>query len=329
MKKSVVVVAILLVIGIVAVSSALFTVREGQQALVLRFGAPRAIITEPGLKFKAPFIEDVIRYDRRLLNLDPPAEQVIMGDQKRVVVDSFTRFRIDDPLKFYQAVRTEEFARQRLREVVNGSLRRVLGTETLTTLLSNKRDAIMQNIKEQVAVEAERLGIAIGDVRIRRADLPEETSQAIYDRMRSEREREAREFRAKGQEAAQAIRADADRQRVQILAAAQKTAHLTRGEGEAQANRVYAEAYGRDPEFFSLYRSLQAYRESFNGENTSMLLSPDSEFFRFFGGLAPRPGDSRQADSAPAAAPAPVGTPEAVAAPVPADMPEAVAESVR
>lgn len=284
-SKLYVVLGVVAVLALVVLSSALFTVHQAEQALVLRFGAHRMTITKPGLKVKMPFIEDVVRYDARVLDLDPPAEQVILADQKRIVVDTFTRFRIVDPLQFYQAVRTEDAARARLREIINGALRRVLGNVTLQSVLSDERTAIMAEIMQQVQHETSGLGIHISDVRIRRADLPEETSQAIYDRMKSEREREAREARAQGQERAQQIRSRAERERTVILAEAQRQAQLLRGDGDAQANTIYAQAFGKDPEFFALYRSLQAYREALGSDSTSLVLSPDSEFFRYFGKL--------------------------------------------
>jgi membrane protease subunit HflC len=279
---------IAVVFGIVAVAavvtlfSALFTVNQAEQALVLRFGAPRDTIKEPGLHFKAPFIEEVIRYDARVIDLDPPSEPIYLADQKRIVADTFTRYRIEDPLRFYQAVRNEESARQRLREIVNATLRRVMGTVMLPAILSEERTGIMTEIQRQVQAEARNLGIQIVDVRLRRADLPEETSQAIFDRMKSEREREAREIRAQGQERALQIRARADRERTVLLAEAQRSAQILRGEGDESANRTLGDAYGQDPQFFSLYRSLQAYRTAFGDNNTSLVLSPNSEFFRYF-----------------------------------------------
>lgn len=299
-KTTLIAIAIAAGVVLVGLSSALFTVHQAEQALVLRFGAPRAVIQEPGLRFKAPFIEEVVRYDARVLDLDPPAEQIILGDQKRIEVDSFTRYRIVNPLLFYQTVRGEEFARQRLGQIVNSSLRRVLGNVMLPAVLSDERTAIMAEIQKQVAEEAKGMGIAISDVRIRRADLPEETSQSIYDRMKSERERQAREARAQGQERAQQIRSRAERERTVILAEAQRTAQLLRGQGDAEANLVYAKAYGADPEFFALYRSLEAYRMSFGDNTTSLVLSPNSDFFRFFGRMPPVSSPARA--EAPAAA---------------------------
>ena len=275
-------IAVVAVLAAILAGSAMFTVNQAEQALVLRFGAPRVTIKEPGLHFKTPFIEDVIRYDARVIDLDPPSEPIYLADQKRIVADTFTRYRIEDPLRFYQAVRNEESARQRLREIVNATLRRVLGTVMLPAILSEERTGIMTEIQRQVQVEARNLGIQIIDVRLRRADLPEETSQAIFDRMKSEREREAREIRAQGQERALQIRARADRERTVLLAEAQRSAQILRGEGDESANRTLGEAYGQDANFFSLYRSLQAYRTAFGDSNTSLVLSPNSEFFRYF-----------------------------------------------
>ncbi len=313
MKKTLIALGIAAAVVLVGLSSALFTVSEVEQALVVRFGAPRAVVQEPGLKVKAPFIDEVRRYDARVLDLDPPAEQIILGDQKRIEVDSFTRWRIVDPLQFYQAVGNETAARDRLRSVVSSSLRRVLGNVMLPTVLSEERTAIMTEIQRQVAEEAKGMGVAIVDVRIRRADLPEETSQSIYERMKSERERQAREARAQGQERAQQIRSRAERERTVILAEAQRTAQLLRGHGDAEANRIFAEAYSVDPEFFALYRSLEAYRDAFGDDSTSLVLSPDSEFFRFFGRL-PGAADATGAGPRSAAAPGAAEPPAAAEA---------------
>lgn len=276
--------AVLAVLGLILASSALFVVGQAEQALVLRFGAHRDTIRNPGLHFKVPLIEDVVRYDLRLLALDPPAEQIILGDQKRVEVDTYTRYRITDPLKFYQSLRTETQARAQLTQIVSSGLRRVLGQIMLPSLLSEERARIMDDIQREVGERAASYGITVADVRIRRADLPEETSQSIYDRMKSERERQAKELRAQGYEWGQQIRARAERERTVILAEAQRSAQIVRGQGDAEANRIFAEAFGKDPQFFALYRSLQAYRSALADNNTTMVLSPDSEFFRFFGG---------------------------------------------
>jgi membrane protease subunit HflC len=266
----------------VIASSALFTVNETQQALVLQFGAIKQRIQEPGLKFKVPFIQDVVMLDRRVLDLDPPVESVILADQKRLLVDAYARYRIHDPVRFFQAFGTEYNAEQRLATIVNSTLRRVLGNVTLLAVLSAERDRIMTDLKTQVNQEANANGIEIVDVRIRRADLPEETSQAIFNRMRSERVREAAEARAQGEEQAQQIRARAERERTVLLAEAQRDAQIQRGEGDQGALKVINEVAGKDPEFYAFWRSLQAYRETLRPSDTSMVLAPDSEFFRFF-----------------------------------------------
>jgi membrane protease subunit HflC len=268
---------------------------------VLQLGEVRRVVREPGLKMKRPFIEDVITYDKRVLDFEPPHEEVIVSDQKRLVVDAYTRYRIVNPLQFYQTVGTEQGVRARLSALVTGSLRRVLGNVTLNDILSTKRSVIMNQIREDVAIQARPLGIEVVDVRLRRADLPEENSQAIYARMQSEREREARQYRSEGAEAAQNVRANAERERTIILADAQRDAQRVRGDGDAQAVRIYGDAFGQDKQFFAFYRSLQAYRDALNGKDTSFVLSPEGNFFRYFGGAtggmttaganaAPQPG---------------------------------------
>lgn len=279
----------LTVLGIVVIAlgitvfSALFTVHQTRQVLVLQFGEPKRVIQDPGLHLKWPFIQNVVEYDRRVLEFDPPAEQVILSDQKRMVADAYVRYRISDPLKFFQTVQTELVARSRLSSVVNSSQRRVLGNVTLLAVLSAERDEIMSDIQTDVNAAAQRLGIEVIDVRLRRADLPPEAAQAIYARMRSEREREAREARAQGFEKGQQIRAAADRERTVLLAEAKRTSETTRGDGDQEATRIWADAFGQDAEFFHFYRSMQAYREALRGDDTTMVLSPDSDFFRFFG----------------------------------------------
>jgi len=273
--------AVVAILVISLAASSLFVVDQTEQALVLRLGAHRDTIKEPGLHVKIPFIEDLVRYDKRLLALDPPDEQIILGDQKRIVVGTFTRFRIADPLKFYQSVRTEGQARAQLAQIVSSAMRRVLGQAMLQALLSDERAGIMGQIRDEVAERASReLGLQIVDIRLRRADLPEETSQSIYDRMKSERERQAKEARAQGYEWSQQIRARAERERTVLLAEAQRQAQIERGQGDAEANKIYAEAFAKDPRFFNLYRSLQAYRESLADGNTTLVLSPDNEFLR-------------------------------------------------
>ena len=271
----------LVVVGFFMMSS-LFIVDQTQIALVLQFGQPRRIIRHPGLEVKRPFIENVMYYENRLLDLEPPPEEVIVSDQKRVVVDTYTRYQIADPLLFYQTVSTEAGVRARLAALVNGSLRRVLGNVTLSQLLSYQRAEIMHQIRDEVSAEGKSFGISVVDVRIRRADLPEENSQAIFARMKSERQQQAAQYRGEGAEAAQTVRANADRERTVILAEAQRDAQRVRGEGDGQAIKTYADAYGQDKEFFAFYRSMQAYRDALNGHTTSFVLSPDSGFFRFF-----------------------------------------------
>jgi membrane protease subunit HflC len=260
----------------------LFVVDQTEQALVLQFGQPRRVIRDPGLWVKRPFLEDVILYDNRLLDFEPPPEEVIVSDQKRLVVDTYTRYRITDPLLFYQTVNSELAVRARLNAMVSGSLRRVLGNVTLSALLSVQRPAIMHQIRDEVSAQGKSFGIDVVDVRIRRADLPEENSQAIFARMKSEREQQAAQYRGEGAEAAQNVRANADRERTVILAEAQRDAQRVRGDGDAESIRVYADAFGQDKEFFAFYRSMQAYRDALNGRTTSFVLSPDSGFFRFF-----------------------------------------------
>lgn len=273
---------VVIVAGIVLYSS-MFTVHQTQQVLVLQLGKFKRVIDEPGLHFKIPFVQNIVPYERRVLEADPPKEQVILSDQKRLDVDAYVRYRISDPLKFFQSVSDERLAASRLGNVVNSTLRRVLGNVTLLTVLSEERAKVMSDIRSAVNDVAGPLGIEIVDVRLRRADLPEQAAQAVFARMRSEREQEAREARAQGFEKAQRIRAGADRERTVLLAEAEKESEITRGAGDRQSYRIAAEAYGQDPEFFRFYRSMQAYRKALKGDDTTMVLSPNSEFFRYFG----------------------------------------------
>ncbi len=268
-------------LGLLAYGS-LFTVDERQQAIVMQFGEPKRVITEPGLAWKMPLIQNVQYYERRVLNLDPPAENILLSDQKRLIVDVFARYKILDPLLFFQTVRTEGVARQRLGGIINGRLREVLGNETLSSVLSPERTRILQSIRDNVDRETQRFGIALVDVRIRRADLPDETRESVYDRMRSEREREAAEFRAQGFEQSQRITAAADREATVIAAEAKRESEILRGQGEGLRTEILNNAFGEDPEFFNFYRSMQAYSQSLDSESTYMVLSPDSEFFSFF-----------------------------------------------
>jgi len=275
--------AILMLAGVVLAYSTFFTVRMTEQALVLQFGDPRVAITEPGLNWKIPFIQNVIYFDKRILNLDSPAEEIIAGDQKRLVVDAFARYRIVDPLKFYQAVRDIRQAETRLRPVFVSALRNVLGEESLETLVRDDRSGLMIRIKDDFNTATANLGVEIVDVRIRRADLPPQNSQAVFRRMQTEREREAAELRAQGAETAQRIRSRADRDVTVLLAEAQRESDTIRGEGDAKRNGIFADAYGRDPEFFSFYRSMLAYEEGLASDTTTMVISPEGDFFRYFG----------------------------------------------
>ena len=266
-----------------AVSGSLFTVNQTQQALVLQFGEPKRTIQEPGLAFKLPFIQDVTYYEKRVLSLIPQdAEEVILADQKRLQVDAYARYRIEDPLLFYQTVRNERGARGRLEAIIDSSVRRALGRETLASILTGQRNDITRSIGEEVNASVASLGIKIIDVRLRRADYPTATSQNIFNRMKSEREREAKEFRATGEEEAQKIRADAEKTRTVILSEAQRESQQIRGAGDSQAIQIYADSFGQDADFFAFYRSMEAYRKSMNNNGTSLVLSPDSSFFRFF-----------------------------------------------
>jgi len=277
---------ILIALGLLAFISynTLYVVQQTQQAIVLQFGEPKRTVQTPGLNWKIPFIQNVIFYENRVLSMvSQGSEQVILSDQKRLEVDTYARYSIVDPLKFYQTVRTIRIAQERLEAMVDSSTRRVLGNHSLVDILSEKRNDIISTIRNEVNASSEALGISILDVRIRRADYPDATSQNIFNRMKSEREREAKEFRATGEEEAQKIRATANKERTVLIAEARRSAEIIRGSGDSKSIAIYAEAFGVDEDFYSFYRSMQAYRKSFSENSTSMLLSPDSEFFRYFG----------------------------------------------
>jgi len=282
MKLGKFILPLIFVIGLVVYLS-LFTVKEINQAIVLQFGDPKKIVTDAGLQVKIPFIQNVVFLDRRILSLDPPPAEVIASDQKRLIVDAYARFKIIDPLKFYISVGDERVARSRLATIINSRIRSVLGKQSLATLLSEERSTQMSIIQEGVNVEAEKFGITIIDVRIKRADLPQANSEAIYKRMQTEREREAKEFRARGAEMAVTITSTADRKVTVILANAQKQSEIMKGEGDGIRNKIFADAFGQDPDFFSFYRAMQAYETALIGGDTTLILSPDSDFFKFFG----------------------------------------------
>jgi membrane protease subunit HflC len=284
MKAGKIVLPLIIILAAISFFS-IFIVKETNQAIVLQFGDPKKIITSPGFQMKLPFIQNVVFLDRRILSLDPPPEEVIASDQKRLIVDAFARFKIIDPLKFYISVGNERVARSRLATIINSRLRNVLGKQSLATLLSEDRTKQMAIIQEGVNNEAGKFGIEIIDVRIKRADLPQANSEAIYRRMQTEREREAKEFRAKGAEMAVTITSTADKEVTVILAEAKKNSEIMKGEGDGQRNKIFAEAFGRDPEFFAFYRAMQAYEKALIGGDTSLILSPDSDFFKYFGSI--------------------------------------------
>lgn len=264
-----------------------FTVDQTEQAIVLQFGEPKRVVEQPGLQIKLPW-QSYVTYDKRVLDYDLPAARVTAADQKPMIVDAYARFRITNPLLFYQAVGTELVARTRLTPIMSGNVRNIISTVDLADVVSGKREVTMRRIRDAVNAQAKGLGIDITDVRIRRADLPEENSKAIYARMRSDREREAAQFRAEGDRLAKEITADADRQRIEIIAEAQKQSQILRGQGDSDSIRIYADAFGKDKDFFAFYRSLEAYRTALSSQDTTFVLSPDSEFFHYFGS-APRP----------------------------------------
>jgi membrane protease subunit HflC len=294
----------LFVVAIIAYSS-VFTVQQTEQALVVRFGKPVDVATEPGLHFKAPFIDAVIPVDKRILDLENPSQEVIAFDSRRLVVDAFARYRIKDALRFYTSVGSIQTANLQLTTLLNAAMRRVLGEATLGQVVRTDRESLMGKIRDQLDREADGYGIQVVDVRIRHADLPEKNSEAVYERMKTERQREAAEFRAQGGQKAQEIRSNADREATVIVAEANSKAEQIRGEGDAERNRLFAEAYGKDPDFFAFYRSMTAYETGLKSGDTRFLLRPESDFFRFFGSPSGKPVDQgAHGASAAAAAPA-------------------------
>ncbi|MDT8345553.1 MAG: protease modulator HflC [Thermohalobaculum sp.] len=283
------VIVVVLAVTVFAALSSIYIVDERKQAIVLQFGEVKAIKTEPGIGFKVPLIQEVVFYEGRILPLDTSPLEVTPADERRLVVDAFARWRITDVVRFRQAVQTELAALQRLERILNASLREVLGTVTSDQIISAERTTLMQRIAEDARADARELGVEIIDVRIRRADLPNENLRATYDRMNAERQREAADERARGKEAAQRIRAEADRQAVELVSVANRDADIIRGRADAERNKIFAEAFGRDQEFFAFYRSMAAYEKSLTGENSSMVISPDSEFFDYFNAHQGRP----------------------------------------
>jgi len=279
----------LLAVTVFAGLSAIYIVDERQQAIVLQFGEVKAVKTEPGIGFKVPLIQEVAFYEARILPLDTSPLEVTPADERRLVVDAFARWRITDVVRFRQAVQTELAAISRLERILNASLREVLGTVSSDQIISAERTTLMQRIAEDARSDARELGVEIIDVRIRRADLPVENLRATYDRMDAERQREAADERARGKEAAQRIRAEADRQAVELPSEANREADIIRGRADAERNRIFADAFGRDQEFFTFYRSMAAYEKSLGGENSTMVITPESEFFDYLKAPQGRP----------------------------------------
>ena len=284
-------------------SGAVYTVDQTEQALVLYLGEPVGVVTTPGLHFKTPLLESVVYLDNRILDLETPQQEVLATDNQRILVDAFVRYHIVDPLKFYQTVGTVQRANNQLGSVLSSALRRVLGEATLPQIVRDQRAELMVKIRDLVNTEGGRLGVAVNDVRIRRADLPSQLSEKIYSRMQSERAREAAEYRAQGAEKSQTIRANADREAVVIRAEAQRQADTLRGTGEAERNRIFAEAFGKDPDFFAFYRTMQAYVSSLRPDHTRLVLSPSSEFFRYFNNANPTAVPQSGPPTPPAASP--------------------------
>lgn len=282
MRGSLAFLVILIGLAAVAVYFSAYIVHQNEQALVLRFGEPKKVVKNPGLKWRWPVVDQVEIYDKRILDLDTAPQEAIAKDQKRLVVDAFARYKIVDPLKFYQTLRYQEGVRSRLGPIVESALRQVLGAATFQEIVRDNREELMKRIANQVNHEGEEFGLEVVDVRMKRADLPEQNSKSVFARMRAEREREAAEFRAEGAASANRIRATADRQATVIKAEASRKGEETRGQGDAQRNRIYADAYTRDPDFFGFYRSMEAYEKGLGSDDTRLLISPDSEFFKYF-----------------------------------------------
>ena len=298
------VIAVLVFAALVVVYSSLFTVYQTQQALVVRLGDPIRVVSDPGLHVKWPFVDSVIGVDKRILDLEAPAQEVIASDQKRLVVDAFARYRINDALRFYQTLGSIQGANSQLAILLNSALRRMLGEATFIHVVRDQRADLMARIRELVDKEAAGYGIQVVDVRIRRADLPEQNSQAVYQRMQTERQREAAEFRAQGAQRGQEIRSRADREVTVLVAEATSQSEQIRGEGDATRNQIFADAFNRDPDFFSFYRSMQAYEASMKHSDTRLLLKPDTSFFRFFVDPSGKPAGATAATPAAPAAPA-------------------------
>ena len=281
-KRSIILIGFLVLLTVLAYNS-LFFVEQRVQSLILQFGEPIRVIKEPGLNFKIPLAQNVVKFDKRILLFDNNAEEIIAADKKRLIVDAFVRYKIIDPLKFYQTVRFEAALNNRLGSVVNNSLRAVLGRVPLEAVISDRREQLMKEVSELVAVRATQFGISIEEVRIKKADLPSENSEAIYRRMQTERQQEAAQIRAIGEEKARFIRAESEKQKTVLLAEAQRDSDILRGQGDAEKNKILGKAFNQDPDFFAFYRAMQAYSKALTEGDTTMVLSPKSDFFEFFG----------------------------------------------
>ncbi len=281
-KKFVILLSFIVVLTVLAYNS-LFFVEQRVQTLILQFGEPIRVIKEPGLNFKIPLAQNIVKFDKRILLFDNSAEEIIAADKKRLIVDAFVRYKIIDPLKFYQTVRFEAALNNRLGSVVNNSLRAVLGKVPLEAVISDRRELLMQEVSELVSLRATQFGISIEEVRIKKADLPSENSEAIYRRMQTERQQEAAQIRAVGNEKARFITAESEKQKTVLLAEAQRDSDILRGEGDAEKNKILGKAFNQDPDFFAFYRAMQAYSKALTEGDTTMVLSPKSDFFEFFG----------------------------------------------
>jgi modulator of FtsH protease HflC len=313
----------LILAGVVAIVlyASIFIVQQTEQALVLQFGRVRSVIAAPGLYFKLPFVETVVILEKRVLDLDLPVQTILSADRQNLEVDAFTRYRIIDPLRFFQSVNNVGLANQRLTTFVNSSMRNVLASASRDAIVRTQRVGLMNQSQEDVQHQAQNIGLEVIDLRLTRVDLPAANSQAVYQRMQTERQREAADLRANGQQQAQTIRARAEREATVIRAEANRQAETLRGQGDAEKNRILAEAFGRDPDFFTFFRSMQAYEAGLKPGETRVLLSPDSEFLRYFNNPTGRRGDAAPAGSgqvrpgagaSPAPNPPPAQSPSAV-----------------
>ena len=282
MSKKSIILLIIVVSFFIGAFNTLFFIEQRIQAIVLQFGEPVKVIQEPGLNFKIPFAQNVIKFDKRILLFDNNAEEIIAADKKRLIVDAFVRYSIVDPLKYYQTVRFENALNNRLGSVVNNSLRAVLGRVPLSAVISDRREELMAEVSRLVTIRAQQFGIKIQEVRIKKADLPSENSEAIYRRMQTERQQEAAQIRAVGEEKSRVIQAEAEKNKTVILAEAKRDGEILRGEGDAEKNRILGEAFNKDPNFFSFYRAMQAYSKALTEGDTTMVLSPKGEFFEYF-----------------------------------------------